>query len=46
LENEIKPDKIIVGTNKVETFEIFKKLFEPIINEKKIIRKDGEIRGK
>jgi len=31
LEDEIKPNKIIVGTNNEETFEIFKKLFEPII---------------
>lgn len=35
LEDEIKPDKIIVGTMKREVFEIFKELFGPIINEKR-----------
>jgi len=37
LEDEIKPDKVIVGTNKKETFDIFKGLFEPIIDTNKII---------
>jgi len=37
LEDEIKPDKIIVGTRKVETFEIFENLFSPIIDKKKIL---------
>ena len=37
LEDEIKPDKIIVGIEKQETFEIFKKLFEPIIDTNKIL---------
>ena len=37
LEDEIKPDKVIVGTNKMETFRLFEKLFEPIIDTKKIL---------
>jgi len=37
LEDEIKPNKIVVGTEKMETFELFKKLFEPIIDTKKIL---------
>ena len=37
LEDEIKPYKIVVGTNKAETFEIFEAIFEPIINTKKIL---------
>jgi len=37
LEDEIKPYKIVVGTRKVETFEIFENLFSPIIDKKKIL---------
>jgi len=37
LEDEIKPNKIVVGTEKMETFKLFKKLFEPIIDTKKIL---------
>jgi len=37
LEDEIKPNKIVVGTEKMETFKLFKKLFEPIIDSKKIL---------
>ena len=37
LEDEIKPNKIIVGTNKVETFKLFETIFEPIIDKKKIL---------
>ena len=37
LEDEVKPGKIIVGTNKKETFEIFKGIFEPIITTNKIL---------
>lgn len=37
LEDEIHPDKIIVGTNKLETFKIFEALFEPIIYKEKIL---------
>ncbi|MCK4295706.1 MAG: UDP-glucose/GDP-mannose dehydrogenase family protein [Candidatus Marinimicrobia bacterium] len=37
LEDEIKPDKVIVGTNNMETFRLFKKLFEPIIANDKIL---------
>ena len=37
LEDEIKPDKVIVGTNKMETFKLFEKLFEPIITKDKIL---------
>jgi len=37
LEDEIKPNKIVVGTEKIETFKLFKKIFEPIIDSKKIL---------
>jgi len=37
LEDEIKPNKIVVGTEKIETFKLFKQLFEPIIDTKKIL---------
>ena len=37
LEDEIKPDKVIVGTKNIETFRLFEKLFEPIIDTKKIL---------
>ena len=37
LEDEIKPDKVIVGTNNMETFRLFEKLFEPIIANEKIL---------
>jgi len=37
LEDEIKPNKIVVGTEKIETFKLFKKLFKPIIDTKKIL---------
>ncbi|MCK4297094.1 MAG: UDP-glucose/GDP-mannose dehydrogenase family protein [Candidatus Marinimicrobia bacterium] len=37
LEDEIKPDKVIVGTNKIEIFKLFEKLFKPIIDTKKIL---------
>ena len=37
LEDEIKPDKVIVGTNNMETFRLFEKLFEPIIDNNKIL---------
>ena len=37
LEDEIHPHKIVVGTEKVETFRLFEKLFEPIITADKIL---------
>jgi len=37
LEDEIKPNRIIIGIHKRETFEIFEKLFEPIIYKKRIM---------
>ena len=37
LEDEIKPDKVVVGTNNIETFRLFEKLFEPIIANEKIL---------
>jgi len=37
LEDEIHPHKIVVGTEKVETFRLFEKIFEPIIDNNKIL---------
>jgi len=37
LEDEIHPHKIVVGTGKVETFRLFEKIFEPIIDNNKIL---------
>ena len=37
LEDEIKPDKVIIGTNKMETFRLFESIFEPIIDTNKIL---------
>ena len=37
LEDEIKPDKVIIGTENMETFKLFEKLFEPIIDNDKIL---------
>jgi len=37
LEDEIKPDKVIVGTEKIKIFKLFQQLFEPIIDTKKIL---------
>ena len=37
LEDEIKPNKIIVGTENKETFKLFETIFEPIIDIKKIL---------
>jgi len=37
LEDSIKPDKIVVGTERAETFKIFETLFAPIIDKKKIL---------
>jgi UDPglucose 6-dehydrogenase len=37
LEDEIKPDKVVVGTNNMETFRLFEGIFEPIITNEKIL---------
>ena len=37
LEDEIKPDKVVVGTNNMETFRLFESIFEPIIDTNKIL---------
>ena len=37
LEDEVKPAKVVVGTEKMETFRLFESIFEPIIANEKIL---------
>ena len=37
LEDEIKPAKVVIGTENVETFKLFESIFEPIIANEKIL---------
>ena len=37
LEDEVKPTKVVVGTENMETFRLFESIFEPIIDNEKIL---------
>jgi len=37
LEDEVKPHKVVVGTENMETFRLFESIFEPIIANEKIL---------